>query len=106
MHVCCCAGAERMGSASATPVGPARTAVCRLRRPRVDADSTVMAVRGRATCSRAARAMAGVCMRCVYVLVCVHAHLPSPFFLCAATPFRTRHQMLTHHVVASMQHLL
>jgi hypothetical protein len=63
MHVCCCAGAERMGSASATPVGPAQTAVWRLRSPRVDAGSMVMGVRGRATCSKTARAMAGVCMQ-------------------------------------------
>jgi hypothetical protein len=51
-----------MGSASATPVGPARTAAWRLWRPRVDAGSMAMAVRGRATCSRAARAKAGVYM--------------------------------------------
>jgi hypothetical protein len=52
-----------MGSASATPVGPAQTAVWRLRSPRVDAGSMVMGVRGRATCSKTARAMAGVCMQ-------------------------------------------
>ncbi len=59
-----CAVAEDLGSASATPVGPAQTAVWRLRSPRVDAGSMTKAVRGCATCSETARAMAGVCTVC------------------------------------------